>query len=59
VVLWSGSIDENHQQKIIAAKGVGCQKGRLVHNLFWLTTKRTKSEESIYKEIIPNKLWNP
>ena len=43
MVLWSGSIDERHQQKIIAAESVGCQKGRLVRNLFWMTAKRKRN----------------
>jgi hypothetical protein len=50
VALWYGGIDEMHHEKKIAAEGINSEKGRLVRSLFWLTTKRKKSEKS--------KRWN-
>jgi hypothetical protein len=43
VVLWSGGMDGRHQKMIIAAEGIGCEKGRLVGSLL----KMKKREKSI------------
>ncbi len=42
VAFWSFAINQMHQNKIIAAEGVGCEEGKLV--AIQVMTKRKKIE---------------